>query len=404
LIRYHARWVLPVASPPIADGWVAVDGGRVVAVGRGRPADFADDEQLGDVALMPGLVNAHTHLELSYLHDEVPPASEFVTWIRNVMAARRQRPDPRAADIVDAIDRAIVESRASGTAVVGDVSNTLVTFEPLARSALAAIVFYELIRFNAPDPRALVDAATAEIEALAPTEWVRASLAAHAPYSVAPLVLRAIREAVDRDALRPCSVHLCESAEETEFLRTGLGSWRRLLEDVGAWDPAWTPPGVSPVQFLDETGFLGANVLAVHGVQMTLDDLGRLKARGTTLVTCPRSNGHTGAGAPPIQDFYDAGVRVAIGTDSLASSPDLNVFAELATMRALAPAVPATALLESATIEGARALGFDADYGTIEPAKRARLIAVDLSPDVDDVEEYLVSGIRPAQIRWITEG
>ena len=404
MIRYHARWVLPVASPPIADGWVAVDGGRVVAVGRGRPADFADDEQLGDVALMPGLVNAHTHLELSYLHDEVPPASEFVTWIRNVMAARRQRPDPRAADIVDAIDRAIVESRASGTAVVGDVSNTLVTFEPLARSALAAIVFYELIRFNAPDPRALVDAATAEIEALAPTEWVRASLAAHAPYSVAPLVLRAIREAVDRDALRPCSVHLCESAEETEFLRTGLGSWRRLLEDVGAWDPAWTPPGVSPVQFLDETGFLGANVLAVHGVQMTLDDLGRLKARGTTLVTCPRSNGHTGAGAPPIQDFYDAGVRVAIGTDSLASSPDLNVFAELATMRALAPAVPATALLESATIEGARALGFDADYGTIEPAKRARLIAVDLSPDADDVEEYLVSGIRPAQIRWVTEG
>ena len=404
MIRYHARWVLPVASPPIADGWVAVDGGRVVAVGRGRPADLADDEQLGDVALMPGLVNAHTHLELSYLHDEVPPASEFVTWIRNVMAARRQRPDPRAADIVDAIDRAIVESRASGTAVVGDVSNTLVTFEPLARSALAAIVFYELIRFNAPDPRALVDAATAEIEALAPTEWVRASLAAHAPYSVAPLVLRAIREAVDRDALRPCSVHLCESAEETEFLRTGLGSWRRLLEDVGAWDPAWTPPGVSPVQFLDESGFLGANVLAVHGVQMTLDDLGRLKARGTTLVTCPRSNGHTGAGAPPIQDFYDAGVRVAIGTDSLASSPDLNVFAELATMRALAPAVPATALLESATIEGARALGFDADYGTIEPAKRARLIAVDLSPDVDDVEEYLVSGIRPAQIRWITEG
>lgn len=404
MIRYHARWVLPVASPPIADGWVAVDGGRVVAVGRGRPADLADDEQLGDVALMPGLVNAHTHLELSYLHDEVPPASEFVTWIRNVMAARRQRPDPRAADIVDAIDRAIVESRASGTAVVGDVSNTLVTFEPLARSALAAIVFYELIRFNAPDPRALVDAATAEIEALAPTEWVRASLAAHAPYSVAPLVLRAIREAVDRDALRPCSVHLCESAEETEFLRTGLGSWRRLLEDVGAWDPAWTPPGVSPVQFLDETGFLGANVLAVHGVQMTLDDLGRLKARGTTLVTCPRSNGHTGAGAPPIQDFYDAGVRVAIGTDSLASSPDLNVFAELATMRALAPAVPATALLESATIEGARALGFDADYGTIEPAKRARLIAVDLSPDVDDVEEYLVSGIRPAQIRWVTEG
>jgi cytosine/adenosine deaminase-related metal-dependent hydrolase len=158
------------------------------------------------------------------------------------------------------------------------------------------------------------------------------------------------------------------------------------------------------VQFLDEAGFLGANLLAVHGVQMTLDDLGRLKARGTTLVTCPRSNGHTGAGAPPIQDFYDAGVRVAIGTDSLASAPDLNLFAELATMRALAPGVPAVALLQSATLEGARALGFDADYGSIDPGKRAALIAVALTPDVDDVEEYLVGGITPEQIRWLETG
>ena len=110
-------------------------------------------------------------------------------------------------------------------------------------------------------------------------------------------------------------------------------------------------------------------------------------------MTCPRSNGHTGAGAPPIEDFYASGVRVAIGTDSLASAPDLNVFAELATLRALAPTVPAASLLESATRQGARALGFDADYGTIEPGKRARLLAVALPPSARDVEEYLVSGI-----------
>src|SRR6185503_4519440 len=115
----------------------------------------------------------------------------------------------------------------------------------------------------------------------------------------------------------------------------------------------------------------------------------------------PRSNGHTGAGAPPLQDFYDAGVRVAVGTDSLASAPDLNVFAELATMHALAPAVPPSSLLQSATIEGARALGFDAEYGTIEPGKRARLLAVEMPGDVDDVEEYLVSGVTPSQLRWI---
>jgi cytosine/adenosine deaminase-related metal-dependent hydrolase len=403
LIRFHAPWILPISGPPIADGWVAVDAERVVAIGHRALTDGVPEVRLAATAIMPGLVNAHTHLELSHLRDEVLPASQFVSWIRGVMMARRQQPDPRAPEIMAAIDAAIAESAAAGTAVIGDISNTLVTFDPLARSELAAVVFYELIRFNADDPRTFVDAASKAIGALTPTEFVHASLAAHAPYSVAPLVLRAIREAADRDAFSPCSVHLSESVEEVEFIRSGTGAWRTLLEDVGAWNPGWVPPGVSPVQFLDEAGFLGADVLAVHGVQMTLDDLGRLKARGTTLVACPRSNGHTGAGAPPIQDFYDAGVRVAVGTDSLASTPDLNVFAELATMRALAPDVPAAALLRSATAEGARALGFDADYGTIEPGKRARLLAVRLPPEMDDVEEYLVSGIQPEQITWLRE-
>ena len=144
-------------------------------------------------------------------------------------------------------------------------------------------------------------------------------------------------------------------------------------------------------------------VLAVHGVQMTPADLSRLASRGATLVTCPRSNGHTGAGAPPIEDFYASGVHVAVGTDSLASAPDLSVFAELATLRALAPSVPASALLASATVEGARALGFDADYGTIEPGKRARLVAVDIPAGAGDVEEYLVSGVHRDQIRWIED-
>jgi cytosine/adenosine deaminase-related metal-dependent hydrolase len=380
-----------------------VDGGRIVALGHRGASGAAQDIELGGVAILPGLVNAHTHLELSYLREEVPPASQFVNWIRHIMAARRRRPDPRSGEILDAIDTAIRELHACGTAVVGDISNTLVSYEPLGASELAAVVFYELIRFNAPDPQAFVTAAAAEIAALPPAARVRASLAAHAPYSVAPLVFRAIRAAVDRDAFTPCSVHLAESAEEVEFIMTGGGPWRALLEDVGAWNEAWKPPAVSPVQFLDDAGFLGSNVLAVHGVQMSLDDLGRLKARGTTLVTCPRSNGHTGAGAPPIQDFYDSGVRVAIGTDSLASSPDLNVFAELAIMRALAPDVAATSLLHSATLQGARALGFDADYGSIEPGKRAALIAVTLTPETDDVEEYLVSGITPQQIRWLEE-
>jgi cytosine/adenosine deaminase-related metal-dependent hydrolase len=134
---------------------------------------------------------------------------------------------------------------------------------------------------------------------------------------------------------------------------------------------------------------------------MTAQDLSRLAALGTTLVTCPRSNHYTGAGRPPVEEFYSSGVRVAVGTDSLASTPDLNMFSELAALRALAPSVPASKLLDSATRQGARALGFDADYGTIEPDKRARLLVVDVPSTIDDVEEYLVSGIRAEQVRWI---
>jgi cytosine/adenosine deaminase-related metal-dependent hydrolase len=356
---------------------------------------------LGNVAVLPGLVNAHTHLELSYLRDEVPPASEFVAWIRRVMAARRDRPNPASPEIVAAVKAGVAECLACGTALVGDISNTLITVEPLKASDLAAVVFYELIRFDAPDPERLVEQAWRDLDACVATDRVRTTLAAHAPYSVAPLLLRAIRAAMDRAPFAPCSIHLSESVEEVEFIKSGGGAWRTLLEEIGVWNPAWVPPGGSPVAFLDGAGFLDARVLAVHGVQMTPEDLALLTARGCTVVACPRSNGHTGAGAPPIGDFYASGVRVAVGTDSLASAPDLNVFAELATMRALAPSVPAAALLDSATRQGARALGFEADYGTIEPGKRARLVAVAVPSHLDDVEEYLVSGVTPDQIAWL---
>src|SRR6266540_121159 len=149
MVHYHAAWILPISGLPMRDAWVTVDRGRIV--GTSTRSTGAGDREIDLVAVvvMPGLVNAHTHLELSYLRDEVAPASQFVTWIRHVMAARRQHPDPCSARILTAVDRAIAEAVASGTALVGDISNTLVTFAPLARSPLAAVVFYELIRFAA---------------------------------------------------------------------------------------------------------------------------------------------------------------------------------------------------------------------------------------------------------------
>ena len=120
-----------------------------------------------------------------------------------------------------------------------------------------------------------------------------------------------------------------------------------------------------------------------------------------TIVSCPRSNQHIGVGAPPLEAFYALNVNVAFGTDSLASAPDLNLFAELAEARRLASRVRARALLESATRQGAAALGFAGDFGTIEAGKRAQLIAVPVPADVDDVEEYLVSGVTPADVSWV---
>jgi cytosine/adenosine deaminase-related metal-dependent hydrolase len=134
---------------------------------------------------------------------------------------------------------------------------------------------------------------------------------------------------------------------------------------------------------------------------LSFDELRRLAELGVTLVTCPRGNMATGAGAPPIQRFYESGVAVAMGTDSLASVDDLNMFNELPWMRRFAPSVPPAKLLASATRVGADALGMGADYGAIEPGRRARLLAIDIPAGEKDVEEYLVRGVMPEQIRWI---
>jgi cytosine/adenosine deaminase-related metal-dependent hydrolase len=198
------------------------------------------------------------------------------------------------------------------------------------------------------------------------------------------------------------TVHLGESSEEVELLKRGSGGWKTLLEELGAWSPDWQAPGTSPVEYLEDLGFLDSRVLAVHGVQFSGEDLSRLRALNVTVVSCPRSNRHVGVGSPPIEAFYAMDVDVAFGTDSLASVDDLNVFAELAEARRLAPRVPAHALLASATVVGARALGFGDDYGTIEPGKRAALIAVRVPEGVTDVEEYLVSGITPDRITWVS--
>lgn len=396
---YRADWVLPISGTPIQSGWVSVNDNRITGAGTGAPSGA---RSLGRAAILPALVNVHTHLELSYLQGRVPAGTSFIEWVRTLMALRRDYPDPSAPEIVAAVRNAITTARASGTGLVGDISNTLVTVPLLRDAGMAAQVFHELLGFNVADAAARVGTAAAAIAASGAVERdVRVTLAAHAPYSVSPAMFRAIRAAVDAEPAPATTVHLGESPDEVEFLRHGTGCFRTLLEELGVWAPDWEPPGVSPVAYLSDLGFLDRCSLVVHGVQFDGNDLSRLATLGATVASCPRSNVHVGVGSPPLEAFYAMDVNVAFGTDSLASVSDLNLFAELAEARRIAPRVPARRLLESATLAGARALGFGDEFGSIEIGKRAALIAVRIPDGVDDVEEYLVGGIEPDAVSWL---
>jgi cytosine/adenosine deaminase-related metal-dependent hydrolase len=399
LILHKAAWVLPIATPPIRRGAVLVSRGRVVACGADpldlpSASDGIDTIDHGAAAILPGLVNAHTHLELSWMRNQVPPSDSMPAWAGALMALRRTVSSEPPAPIVDAVR----DVRAAGTSLVGDVTNTLAAYDVLADSELGGAIFRELLGFSAPDPAALVAAAQAQIDALVPLEWLRPSIVQHAPYSVSQALFAAIAGAAGG---KPVSVHVGESAEEIQFLRDGTGAWRELLAALGVWNDSWQPPGCGAVEYLDRLGVVNERLLAVHCTRMGEGELALLGRARSTIVTCPRSNRWTGSGVPPIERFYASGARVAIGTDSLASVQDLNVFAELAEVRRLAPSVPAARLIASATVEGAAALGFGAQQGTLAPGMRADLIAVRVPAAVEDVEEYLLSGIEPDDVHWL---
>jgi aminodeoxyfutalosine deaminase len=403
LILHRAAWVLPIAEPPIRNGWVAVDDGRIVLCGDGSPPPgvpaAASPHGAASTAIIPALVNSHTHLELSYMRGRVPAAESFDTWVQALLSLRRKYPDPFAPDIIHAAGAAIAEARDTGTGLIGDISNTLVTPRLLADAGMPAHVFHEVLGFNPVDPEGLVHAARSRVAALGLTGgFVRVSVTPHAPYSVAPALFMVIAE---HAAAARTSIHLGESPEEIHFLNHGGGRIQAALESLGVWNSKWTPPRCGPVEYIEKFGLLSERLLAVHGVHLSYRELAQLTGAGATLVTCPRSNHWVGAGDPPVERFYASGVRVAIGTDSLASVNDLNVFAEMAAIRGLSTAVPARAILEGATQIGAEALGFGDEFGTIEPGKRAALLAVQVPADVGDVEEYLVGGITPAHLAWL---
>jgi cytosine/adenosine deaminase-related metal-dependent hydrolase len=391
MIVYAAKHLLPVASTPIQNGAVSVQDGRIVAFGRRKDVvkahPGAEVRDLGDAVIVPGFVNAHTHIELSFMDGAPPAGGTFMTWIRDLVS-RRSAVDPAAA--AEAAAKAVETMVLRGTVAVGDVANETWAAALLARSGLSGLAFHELFGFRAADAEPILDAAAARLEAIDADPDVRAArdrltaiLTPHAAHTTSYALLKALggRAVASGEVL---SIHVAESEDEMQLLRDGTGPFKDFLIERDAWEPTFKAPGTTPVDYLDRLGVLTQRTLAVHCIHIDSQDVSRLQARGVTVVTCPRSNQRLGVGKAPVLKLLSAGIPVALGTDSLASAPDLDVFTEVAHLRQDHPLLSPAAALRIATLNGARALGLANDLGTIEAGKSASLAVVGLNDPNDD--------------------
>ena len=405
-----ARHVLPVTAAPLRDGAVLLSGERVLAVGprdaiAREAGDGAEWTDLGEAAILPGLVNAHVHLELSWMAEAPPPGGSWIGWLEDLLA-RRDGVTAEASEA--AAEKAIASMEARGTIAVGEVTNTGFTALPLARSRLHAVVFLELIGFRPSEAEAALRQAAVRLDSLdsepdlkAAGHRVRLALSPHAAYSVSSPLLKALAGRAGA-ASAPLSIHLAESEAELAFLLNQGGPLRDLLIRRGRWDGTGSllghPAGATPVELLDRLGVLSSRTLAVHAVHVGARDLARLQAKSVTVVACPRSNRYLGVGVAPVPRLLGSGIPVALGTDSLASAPDLDLFAEMAALRAEHPALPAAAVLRMATVNGARALGLDPLLGSIAPGRSARLVHVPVPEGADPME---VVTTCPESVAWV---
>jgi cytosine/adenosine deaminase-related metal-dependent hydrolase len=361
-----ARWIVPVAGPPLPGGTVTVAGERITAVeprGQARA-----DLDLGDVAVLPGLVNAHTHLDLTGLRGLAPPSPDFTGWLRRVIRHRRERsPEQVQADV----SAGLSECLRTGTTLVGDVTAGGASRDALAAAPLRAVAFFELLGLTAARAEQALAAAVGWLAAHPDTDTCRAGLSPHAPYSVrANLFAQAALLA--RERKRPLAVHLAESLAELELLHHRRGPFVPFLQDLGVWDPdGLTGSPTAVMKLCDQRVpklFVHANHLAPSA----------RVPRGSTIVYCPRTHAAFGHPPHPFRDFLARGVRVALGTDSLASNPDLDVLAEARFVRRHFPDVPAADVLRMVTLGGAEALGWADETGSLEPGKSADLVVVPL--------------------------
>jgi len=382
MLLVHARWVLPITAAPIEHGVVAVQGERIAYVGPREGAPAGEALELGDAVLLPGLVNVHTHLELTAMRGFLEELA-FQPWIRTLTLARRAVLDTRER-LLDSARLGIAEGLRAGVTTYADTSDTGTSFEAMLEAGVRGVVFHEVF---GPDPAAC-DGSLAELRARAEvlrareTPLVRAGVSAHAPYSVSDALFTAVAAYARAEGF-PLAVHVAESDDETRLVRDGEGAFAAALRERGIG--VRPERARSPVALLEATGVLAARPLLIHCVKVDEPDIAAIAAHDCAVAHCPASNAKLGHGVAPLAELLAAGVRVGLGSDSVASNNRMDLLdeARLAVLSQRARLrdpllLPADRALELATLGGARALALDGRVGSLETGKDADLAAFPL--------------------------
>jgi cytosine/adenosine deaminase-related metal-dependent hydrolase len=381
-----ARWVFPVSGPPLERGTVSIRGERIVAVEpRGQRQA---DHDLGNSAVLPGLVNAHTHLDLTGLRGQVPPSPDFTGWLRAVVQHRRGRPPEQ---VQTDIREGLAESLRYGTTLLGDIAAAGATWPVLSHAPLRAVVFHEVLGLPKERAKRAWFDLLVSLREHAPTPTCRPGISPHAPYSVHRSIIRAAAHTG-----LPMTIHLAETAAELELLQEHRGPFVPFLTELGVWDPTGLVNGLDEV--LRRTRRAGP-VLFAHGNYVAASST--IPANGT-IVYCPRTHAAFGHPPHPFQALLARGVRVALGTDGLASNPDLDVLAEARFLCQRFPDVPGSLLLRLATLSGAEALGWQDETGSLTSGKSADLVVLPLpSGDCADPHALVLASSLPVRrVLW----
>lgn len=405
---YTARYLVPIFSSPIEDGALHVRAGRIVGVGpRGeicRGASKIPCTDFGDAILIPPLVNAHTHLELTHFSrwkhscGEHTVPSSFVDWILQVIRVKRSLP----GELYQAsIEEGMRLSLTAGTGAVGDVLSYYPGRVAYAHSPLFGRYYLETLGRD-PAQGLQVMSRIVRIVEEGDIGQLQPGLSPHSPYSLSRDYLESVLETARRNGV-PTMMHLAESQEESEFLNTSSGELAsRLFPLVGWGSQVPSPSRQSPIRYLNELGGLAPWNLLVHGVQVDGDDLTLLARSGCTMVLCPRSNTTLGVGLPPIGLYIDSGVSLALGTDSLASCDTLSVWDEIAFAKAsFQGKVSDRDILRMATLNGAKALGIESEMGTLEKGRGAsfQVLKPHHLPALENLEGFLCAPGRTEDVK-----